>query len=157
MNFERKINILVVEDDSYIAALVKDLLNEEQDYQAISVGNGKIALELLDKSNFDLLILDIGLPGVSGIQIFDWLQSQNRVSSLSVMFMTAQTAQYRGELEKRQVAHVVQKPFDLEEFLTMTRQALTHRAKNHSNNHKASFIESMNNRNYSGDSSLANN
>lgn len=157
MNFERKYNILIVEDDTYIASLVKDLLNEEQDYQAISVSNGKAAIELLNKSYFDLLILDIGLPGISGIQIYDWLQSQNNTNNLSVMFMTAQSNQYRSELEKRQVAHIMQKPFDLEEFLNMTRQALAHRVNRPSlssnrSNYKVSFRDAATSRNYAGDS-----
>lgn len=125
MNNNQKISILIVEDDTSIAELVKDLLNDEFGYHAVVVSNGALAIELLESIKLDLLVLDIGLPGISGLQIYDWLKANHKLDYMPVMFMTAQAAQYRYELEKRDVRYVVYKPFDLDEFLDVVRTALT--------------------------------
>ena len=116
MNDNPKTMILIVE--------VKDLLNDELDYHAVVVGNGSLAIEFLKSVKVNLLILDIGLPEISGLGIYDWLLNNHKLEDTPVIFMTAQSSQYQRELEKRNARYIIRKPFDLDGFLDVTRQAL---------------------------------
>ena len=63
--------ILVVEDNATLATLVTELLNSEPDYQAVSVGNGAEALDIVHQVNFNLILLDYQLPGLTGLEIYN--------------------------------------------------------------------------------------
>ena len=78
--------VLVVEDEVLVRALIVDVL-EELGYQALEAGDGPSGLRILQsQQRLDLLITDIGLPGLNGRQIAD----AARVSrpDLKVLFMT---------------------------------------------------------------------
>ncbi len=60
-------NILVVDDDSTMRAVIKDGLSG--DYAVVSAENGRKALELLANQDFDLIILDVMMPEMDGIEL----------------------------------------------------------------------------------------
>jgi CheY-like chemotaxis protein len=62
-----KETILVVDDESEIRDLIEILL-ENEGYRIIKAANGKEALDVLDKHNIDLIILDIMMPEMDGIE-----------------------------------------------------------------------------------------
>jgi CheY-like chemotaxis protein len=60
--------ILIVEDDEEMRALLRDLI-EEEGYKTDSVNNGSEAFHRLAKESFDLIITDIRMPGLTGLDI----------------------------------------------------------------------------------------
>lgn len=66
--------IIVVDDDLYIRELYVDLLNGEG-YTVDSAENGAIALDKLKNGGYDLILLDVMLPKVDGLQVMDALNS----------------------------------------------------------------------------------
>lgn len=79
-------NILVVEDEPKIARALKEGL-ERNGYKITSSSNGEEAFFLLNTQSFDLLILDILLPGRNGIEILKVVRQQNK--RLPVLILTA--------------------------------------------------------------------
>jgi DNA-binding response OmpR family regulator len=63
-----RIRILVVEDDTHIRTGLMDAL-ESEGYQAVAAADGKQALALAGQHNFDLMLLDIMMPGISGYEV----------------------------------------------------------------------------------------
>ncbi|MCH7613601.1 MAG: sigma-54-dependent Fis family transcriptional regulator [Candidatus Marinimicrobia bacterium] len=61
-------NILIVDDERNIRLTLKDIL-EDEGYQIQLASTGEIALNLADKSQFDLVILDVKLPGMDGLSV----------------------------------------------------------------------------------------
>jgi len=60
--------VLVVDDEAPVRDLLKDLLKRED--CAVSIcGTGEEALECLQKDSFDVVLLDIKLPGISGLEV----------------------------------------------------------------------------------------
>jgi CheY-like chemotaxis protein len=88
------------------------------------VDNGAAALEALRGVKARLLILDVSLPGISGLELHDWLQADEATRGISVVFVTADTEALR-QLEERRMPHVLAKPFDLDELLGLVETALT--------------------------------
>jgi DNA-binding response OmpR family regulator len=67
MNDDKK-RILIVEDDEEMRALLKDVI-EEEGYITDSVNNGSDAFRKLANESFDLIITDIRMPGLTGLDI----------------------------------------------------------------------------------------
>ena len=81
------IKILVVEDDPHIRSVVCAFLAQDG-YDAHESADGDEALELMYKETYQLLILDILLPGVNGLEL---LKEFRRISDAPVLMMTALT------------------------------------------------------------------
>lgn len=71
----KTIRLLLVEDDSSLAAMVRDFLNENG-FDVSIEGNGLRAIERVLSEKYDVLVLDIGLPGTDGISICREVRSQ---------------------------------------------------------------------------------
>ena len=64
------INVLVVEDDPMVAQLHEHYLSQIKGFQLCDIANnGDVALKLLGKKSYDLLILDIFMPTMDGLQL----------------------------------------------------------------------------------------
>ena len=75
-----KSRILVVEDEHYMRDLYVDLLKEEG-YEAESAEDGEAAYELIVNDHFDLILLDLVLPKMSGIAVIKKLRDENKPRS----------------------------------------------------------------------------
>ncbi len=107
--------IIIVEDNEPIAELVKDTLNAEPDYQAVVVHDGAQALEVIRSVKASLVMLDLHLPGLDGLQIYDLLQADPATRDIPVIFLTANHEERR--FKERGFKNVLPKPFDLDELL----------------------------------------
>ena len=107
--------IVVVEDNEPIADLIKETLNAEPDYQAVVVNNGADAIEVIRSVRASLILLDVGLPGLSGIEVYDILQADPTLRDVPIIFLTAQSE--TRAFRERQFAHVIAKPFTLDQLL----------------------------------------
>lgn len=82
--------VLVVEDEFEIQQLIA-LHLRRQGFNVQEVSDGEAAREQLSKNEFDLVILDWMLPGLSGLEITRWMRSQPKLSSVPILFVTAKT------------------------------------------------------------------
>ncbi len=77
--------VLVIEDEQSIANVVRIAL-ERDGYRAVLASTGEAALVYLDRSHVDLVVLDIGLPGIDGLEVCRRIRSS---SDLPVIMLTA--------------------------------------------------------------------
>ena len=122
-------HILVVEDEQHLAFGIKFNL-EAEGYTVTVADDGPAALERLAGSHppFDLVVLDIMLPGMSGYAVCEAIRE--RVGTLPVVMLTARTLvedRIRGFDSGADV--YLQKPFDLEELLSVIRSLLSRRTR----------------------------
>lgn len=111
-------SILVVEDDEFMAALVRAML-ERQQMRVSGVADGRAALERLDEGPvFDAVVLDLMLPQVSGLEVLAQLRQRAGWQDTPVLVLSAVDA---GDEIARAFAagasDYVVKPFNPEEFL----------------------------------------
>lgn len=105
--------ILVVEDNQDIQALLQDVLTPK--HQVVAATNGAQALPLLHQQRFDLMILDLMLPGVSGESILKTLRQQ---SALPVLVLTAiRDKTHIAEMLNAGANDYLTKPFDIDELM----------------------------------------
>ena len=109
--------VVVVEDDRPVGELLASIINDEEGYCAIHVTRPTEALETLKTVKPDLLVLDVGLPGMSGIELYDRMREDETLRRVPVMFETAVAREHKGDFSRRGITHVIEKPFDLDEIL----------------------------------------
>ncbi len=80
--------VLVVEDNELNMKLFTDLL-EAHGYTVIQTKDGLSALDLARKHHPDLIIMDIQLPEVSGIEVTKWLKEDDELRAIPVVAVTA--------------------------------------------------------------------
>jgi len=117
-------SILVIEDE---ADLLDDLTTilQLEDYQVSGASRGHEGVEYAFQHQPDLIISDIKLPDLTGLELIQRLKGDPRTSKTSIIIITAHAD---PNLQKACLAagasFFLQKPFDVEKFLEMVRQAL---------------------------------
>ncbi|MDX2496108.1 MAG: response regulator transcription factor [Desulfuromusa sp.] len=112
---KHEIALLLVEDEPHIAqGLIFNL--EEEGYLVTHVESGEQALELLEKNSYALIILDLALPGIDGLEVCDRLREQE--NQIPILMLTARgTEQDRITGLSKGADDYLAKPFNLKEFL----------------------------------------
>lgn len=102
------VKILVVEDDEMINQVVTEFLIEKK-YEVVSVKDGEEALEEFELQHFDLLLLDIMLPSISGVDI---LKKVRETSDVPVIILTAIDDEYTQLISfNHLISDYIVKPF----------------------------------------------
>lgn len=119
---EKSKHILLVEDDESILFGLQDIL-EGQGYQISTASNGIDGLKLATENSIDLLILDIMLPGMNGLEICKKVKKEK--STLPIIMLTAKSS----EIDKISgldygADDYITKPFSLSELLARIRAIL---------------------------------
>ena len=123
--------ILLVEDEAHIRDVVK-LNLELEEYEVVTVDNGKDALKTVHGQHFDLLILDVMLPDVDGFQICEQVRLTNM--EVPIIFLTAkETAADRIMGLKKGADDYLTKPFQLEELLLRVNNLIRRSSKSPKN------------------------
>jgi two-component system alkaline phosphatase synthesis response regulator PhoP len=117
--------VLVVEDEQDIAALIKHALERAGDGQVQIVGSGDAALRAITDQPPDLIILDLNLPVLSGIEVCRVLRARSATAHIPIIMLTART----GESDRVSGLDIgaddyVTKPFSLRELAARVRAVL---------------------------------
>lgn len=80
--------ILIVEDERHIARFLEYVLLKEE-YEVYVVNNGVKALEALGLFEPDIVLLDLGLPDMNGIEVLKKIRSNQNLKKIKVMVLTA--------------------------------------------------------------------
>ena len=119
--YTRRGKALVVDDEASIRQLLKRAL-ESASYTVSLAPGGKEALEAASRESFDLVLLDIRMPGLSGIDVLRTLL--DKTSDISVIMVTGVIDVTTAVEAMRMGAHdYVMKPFDLDDLLVRIEKA----------------------------------
>jgi DNA-binding response OmpR family regulator len=120
------VKILVVEDDRVVGQYIRRGLEESQ-YHADLVDDGLEALRLISGGNYDLVVLDLRLPGMGGLEVLRTIR--DRGNTTPILVLTAQDAVgHKVEALRAGADDYVTKPFAFEEVLARV-EALSRRPK----------------------------
>ncbi|MEJ2725872.1 MAG: sigma-54 dependent transcriptional regulator [Deltaproteobacteria bacterium] len=118
--------VLIVDDEKNYLVVLEALLAPEG-YEIMTVDNAQAAIELIQGVDLDLVITDMKMPGMSGMELLQ--ASKNIKPELPVIMMTAYgTIEMAVEAMKKQAYDYITKPFQNEELkLTVTKALQNHR------------------------------
>lgn len=110
-----KAGVLIIEDEKNIREVLKEMLSTEG-YKVTCVAKGKEGIELFKKKKFDLVITDLGIPGMSGWEVADQIKSIN--PSTPVVLSTGWGVKFDpAKMKSKNVDQVIKKPFSLKQVL----------------------------------------
>ena len=114
--YKTRKKILVVDDYLPTRRLIMDALNQSSHYEIYEAENGNDALELFDKSNYDLVISDIMMPGMSGMDLLHKIREKNPATAV-IMITGNPTTDLTVSAIKKGAVDFVTKPFDIDDLL----------------------------------------
>ncbi|HEX8410706.1 MAG TPA: response regulator [Thermoanaerobaculia bacterium] len=114
---------LIVEDDGAILNLVKIVL-ERENFVVEGVKSGAAAIELLAEVAYDLLIVDLMMPGIGGEELLGHLETAQPQSLRRVIVTTASPGRMSCEFLQR-ICRLLAKPFDIDELVLIARECMS--------------------------------
>jgi two-component system KDP operon response regulator KdpE len=117
------VNVLVVDDEPPIRRFLRTSL-AVQNYRVSEAENGRVALELLGREKPDLVILDLGLPDMDGIELIRRIRATSNVP----LVVLSSRGDERAKVEALELGadDYLTKPFGMEELVARLRTALRH-------------------------------
>jgi len=117
--------ILIADDRSEVVELVKVTL-EGEDYQIFSASDGREALEKTRLEKPDLVLLDIIMPNMNGLEVLGEIKRDPRTKEIPVIMLTAQGQKSDQEKGRKLGARdYITKPFNLSHLLKRIEEILT--------------------------------
>ena len=116
--------ILIVEDNEKNLKLVRDVL-QVKGYATIEAGTGEDGIRLARERNPDLILMDIQLPGISGIEALRTLRADPATAAIPTIAVTASVMQQdRNQITEAGFDGYIGKPLNLKEFLAAVKAML---------------------------------
>jgi len=116
--------ILIVEDNDKNLKLVRDVL-QVKGFSTLEAGTAEDGIKLAREHKPDLILMDIHLPGISGIEALKVLRAEAATAAIPVIAVTASVMQQdRKQITEAGFDAYVGKPINLKEFLDAVRAAL---------------------------------
>ena len=116
--------ILLVEDDPNIGAFLVEAIAQETPYRAVVASDSNAALKLVRHFTPCLFILDYGLPGMNGIELYDRLHIYKELAAIPAILITADRYIPQQQIQQRQLI-IFMKPLELDAFLATIETLLT--------------------------------
>ena len=114
--------ILIVEDDEKSRRLMRDVL-EHQGYDVMETDQGEIGIELIRKLQPSLVLMDIHLPGISGLEAIREIRADSSIAATPVVAVTASVmGNARDKIREAGFDGFEPKPLNLKEFLGTIRR-----------------------------------
>lgn len=117
--------ILVIDDEKLVVESLKKLLKREG-YEVNIAKNGAEAMARIKESDFDLIVSDIRMPDINGIEIVKKIREylkQNGKSPVPEILITGYASEENmEEAEKLNVADYIHKPFNIKDFLDVIKR-----------------------------------
>ena len=117
--------ILIADDDSVICGGLSEALKDEG-YETVTAENGEDALELLKARRFDLLLLDLKMPRINGVEVLKKLEDEKM--AIKTVVLTGNLLGNSLSDEHYRIlglaSNVMTKPFDMEELMLNIKSCL---------------------------------
>jgi len=113
----KSMTLLFVEDEDDLLEIISDTLTK-LDANFLTAKNGKLALDILEKEKIDIVVTDINMPVMNGLELIRNINE--KYSDLPVIIMSAHTEnEYIKEAQKLGVKDYLIKPFDFIKFIEL--------------------------------------
>ncbi len=120
---DRQERILVVDDERGIRFLLSDVLSS-QGFQVSMAKDGQESLDQLEANSFDLVITDIDMPRLDGMEMLKVMEKSGRKEKVIVMTGNPTDQRFRDAADMPHVIKILQKPFRMDSFLEVVIAAM---------------------------------
>ena len=118
-------SILIVEDSATTRALIRAVIEEMGDFDTVEAASGFEALKLLPTQEFNLVITDVNMPDINGLELISFIKNNPRYTHIPLIIVSTE----RSEEDKKRgitlgaMAYIT-KPFKAHELQEVIKQAI---------------------------------
>jgi DNA-binding response OmpR family regulator len=125
-SYGETLSILVVEDDLAVAELIRTVLNDVTGWGATVVHDASAAREVFRHVHIEVLVVDVNLPGISGLELLELLHKDSHWDEPPVVLMSARPDQagIAAAMQDGLVTTFLAKPFDVEDLVAEVHRAV---------------------------------
>ena len=119
--------LLLIDDDDDCNTLVKFVLEQDTNWQILTANNGKEGIAIARSEHIDIILLDIVMPELNGLDVYKLLKSDLYTCTIPIIFMTA--IMPIAPILKSQITddvEVIIKPFDINKLALKIMEACEH-------------------------------
>jgi len=114
--------VLVIDDEDFIATLISRALTKEG-YSVIVTSDYISSIKVIDNSQIDLVVSDVMLPFTGGMDILEYIKSNNKLSHIPVILVTGMDKSILFN-SKVKAESILTKPFDMAELIALVNSYL---------------------------------
>jgi CheY-like chemotaxis protein/anti-sigma regulatory factor (Ser/Thr protein kinase) len=119
---QKKARILIIEDEKDVCNLLKDILTYEG-HGVETASNGKRGIEKFKKKAFDMVLTDLGMPGMSGWQVAEKIKGIN--GKVPIALITGWSIDLKeSEIKERGIDFVIKKPYKLDQLVNLVQEGM---------------------------------
>ena len=120
----RQLHFLVVDDNEDIRDVFSRLV-ERAGHAAATAEDGQAAVERLQEETFDVMLLDLTMPRMNGVEVVRWLREHPEVApTMKVVVISAWAGEHRATLQELGVENVMQKPLRIQQLTDLITETL---------------------------------
>jgi len=122
-SYMKKVSLLLAEDNADMRSLLKWLL-ENEGFDVTTAEDGAVALEFLSQLHPDLILTDLMMPEVDGVELIKSIRSNREFASTPIVAMTAYGSGYISLASEAGATASIRKPEDLDNLVTTINRLL---------------------------------
>ena len=117
--------VLIVEDSATTRSLIRAVIDELGDFETVEASSGFEALKILPAQHYDLIVTDINMPDINGLELISFVRNNPRYDHLPVIIVSTE----RSEEDKKRgmalgAAGYIAKPFKSSELQEIIRKTI---------------------------------
>lgn len=118
-------SILIVEDSTTTRAMIRAVIEDAGDFEIVEAGTGFDALKCLPAHNFDLIVTDINMPDINGLELINFVRNDERFRPIPLIIVSTE----KSEEDKKRgmslgASAYITKPFKAKELQDMVKSLM---------------------------------
>ena len=126
MGTNKQIKVLVVEDNAINQLLISTILNLES-FEVVVADNGKIAIDILIKSDFDIILMDLMMPEMNGYDATEYIRKKltDNKSTIPIIAVSADVSKdVKDKCKAVGINDYISKPYDAKHLLDLIKKTI---------------------------------
>lgn len=120
----RELRFLVVDDNEDIRDVFCRLI-ERAGHDSSTAADGQEAVDLLQRESFDVMLLDLTMPRMNGVEVVRWIRANPDVApTMRVVVISAWAGEHRAVLQELGIENVMQKPLRIQQLTDLISETL---------------------------------
>ena len=115
--------ILAIDDEADVLLQVEFIL-KKNGYDVVTASDGKDGWELINKEKPDLVLLDLILPGIEGVEIAKRMKSSQELKATPIILLTASADSINQKMQETRADDYLLKPFEYSELLKKIKERI---------------------------------